>query len=156
MNKIYNTFSLLLILFLFKSSIFAHMYEHKGIEILHPWATVSDGKGNANAYITISNNTNKDIKLENIIIKETNMIMLMEGNKMTDSILIPANSIRSIDDFYIMLHKLKNEFFEGDNFSAKLVFSSNIEIDIKFVVGEGSTLTDDSEKNNTHEDHKHH
>ena len=124
----------------------------KGIEILHPWSTESDNDGNANAFITISNNTDNEISLIKLNTEISNMYMLMNNDKIVKKLIIPAQSIRSIDDFYIMFHGIKNKLKIGNVFPAKLIFSGGIEIDIKFVVGETTTL-DEAEKSM---DHKHH
>jgi len=145
--------TIILILLLTTKNLFAHMYEHMGIEILHPWATSSDSDGNSIAYLTISNNTNSEVVLEKFITDVSDMTMFMSDNKMVKSLKIPANSIRSIDDFSIMLHGIKSKLIEGKAFKANLVFLSGMNINIKLVVGENTSL-DDAEKTMDHE-HKH-
>ena len=129
------------------------MYEEMGIEILHPWATESDNDGNAMAYLTISNNTDNEIALEKISTDTSSMIMFMKGGKVVKSLIIPPQSIRSIDDFSIMLHGIENKLIEGKSFPAKLIFSSGMIIDIKFVIGE-STPLDDAEEEMDHSNHQ--
>ena len=80
------------------------------------------------------------------------MHMFISNDKNVESISIPANSIRSMDDFNIMFHGIATHLKEGNAFPAKLIFSSGIEINIKFVVGETTSL-DDAEKKM---EHKHH
>ena len=71
---------------------------------------------------------------------------------MVKKLFIPAQSIRSIDDFYIMLHGINNKLKIGSAFSAKLFFSSGTEVDVKFVIGESTTL-DEAEQSKSHEHH---
>ena len=142
----------LLFVLLTSKNLFAHMYEHMGIEVLHPWATESDSKGNALAYLTISNNTNKELVLEKIITEVSNMTMFISNDELVNSIKIPANAIRSIDDFHIMFHNVKKELTEGHTINAKLEFSSGISMNIKLVIGENTSLEEAEESM----DHKHH
>ena len=146
-----KTFLFILILF-FTKNILAHMYEKDGLEILHPWSSESDEDGNANVYLTIANNTDKDIALSKISTDISSMYMIMNNEKMVKKILVPAQSIRSMDDFYIMFHGINNKLKIGSAFSAKLFFSSGTEIDVKFVIGESTTL-DEAEQSKNHEHH---
>ena len=149
-----NFLKKIIILFILLSTkyVSAHMYEHMGLEVLHPWATVSDDKGNATAYITISNNTDSEVTLVKFNTDISNMTMFMNDNKIVKDVKIPANSIRSTDDFSIMLHGIKNKLIEGNAFKAKLVFLSGMSINIKLVVGENTSL-DEVEKTMDHKQH---
>ena len=53
--------SILGLLFTFTSN--AHTYKKMDVEIIHPWCVATLSGGNSNAYITISNDSNKDIEL---------------------------------------------------------------------------------------------
>ena len=149
-----NLFIFYLIIFFifFVKLVNSHMYEVEGIEILHPWATETDSEGNAFAYITITNNTKDIIYLKKIETNISKMHMFISNDNSVKSISIPANSIRSIDDFSIMFHGIDTHLKEGSAFPAKLIFSSGVDINIKFVVGETTSL-DDAEKKM---EHKHH
>ena len=151
MNNIIKVTVFLFVLFLSKHS-FSHMYEVEGVEVLHPWSTESDNYGDANAYLTISNNTDKDISLTKISTEISSMYMIMSNEKMVKELIIPAQSIRSMDDFYIMLHGINKKLNIGNAFPAKLIFSSGKEINIKFVIGESTTL-DEAEEKMKHEHH---
>ena len=114
-------------IFLISRCLFSHMYEEKGIEVLHPWSTATDNDGNANAYITISNNTDKEISLIKLDTEISDVYMLMNNEKMVKKLIIPAQSIRSIDDFYIMFHGIKNldlaiRFFSINDFVNPMTF----------------------------------
>ena len=150
-NYITKVFIFIFILFVTKN-LLAHMYEKNGLEILHPWSTESDDDGNANAYLTIANNTDQEISLLKISTEISNMYMIMNNDKMVKKLIIPAQSIRSIDDFYIMFHGIKKKLNNGGVFSAKLFFSSDVDIKIKFVVGESTSL-DEAEQSMEHEHH---
>ena len=151
MKNIIKLIVFLFVLFLSKHC-FSHMYEVEGVEILHPWSTESDDNGNANVYLTIANNTDTDISLTKISTEISSMYMIMSNEKMVKELIIPAQSIRSMDDFYVMLHGINKKLNIGNAFPAKLIFSSGMEIDIKFVIGESTTL-DEAEESMKHEHH---
>ena len=151
MNNIFKIISFILILVV-NSTLYSHMYEKEGLEILHPWSSASTD-GNANAYLTISNNTNDEIALVKVITKVSDMTMIMSNKKMIKQLIVPPNSIRSSDDFHIMLHNIENKLIHGNAFPAKLIFSSGLEIKIKFVIGETTSLDEAEDKADHHQHH---
>ena len=151
MKKIF-IFYLIIFFIFFVKLVNSHMYEVEGVEILHPWSTESDDNGNANVYLTIANNTDTDISLTKISTKISSMYMIMSNEKMVKELIIPAQSIRSMDDFYVMLHGINKKLNIGNAFPAKLIFSSGMKIDIKFVIGESTSL-DEAEESMKHEHH---
>ena len=87
------------------------MYEVEGVEILHPWSTESDSDGNANAYLTISNNTDKDISLTKISTEISSMYMIMSNEKMVKRLII-------IHFYYLQFyyHTLVHKFYDHKKF----------------------------------------
>ena len=135
---------------------YAHTYKKMNVEIIHPWCSAGVKGDNTVCYITISNDSDKDIELKDIDSDSIHHIMLMKNGKSVDKILIKGNGgIRGEDDFSIMLHGLKHDLITGGNSPAILKFSSGMTIDIKFVIGENTTLDEGSGMDNTQEHHDH-
>ena len=146
--------SILGLLFTFTSN--AHTYKKMDVEIIHPWCVATLSGGNSNAYITISNDSNKDIELIGISSDFIKHIMLMKNGKSIEKISISADGgIRGEDDFSIMFHSSKKDLVSGENIPAILKFSSGMTIDIKFVIGENTTLDEKENTENTQEHHDH-
>ena len=51
---------------LFTLTSYAHTYKKMNVEIIHPWCVATLSGGSSNAYITISNDSDKDIELVEI------------------------------------------------------------------------------------------
>ena len=135
---------------------YGHTYKKMNVEIIHPWCSAGVKGDNTVCYITISNDSDKDIELKDIDSDSIHHIMLMKNGKSVDKILIKGNGgIRGEDDFSIMLHGLKHDLITGGNSPAILKFSSGMTIDIKFVIGENTTLDEGSGMDNTQEHHDH-
>ena len=74
------------------------------------------------------------------------MTMIMSNKKIIKQLIVPPNSIRSRDDFHFTLHNIENKLIHGNAFPAKLIFSSGLEIKIKFVIGETTSLDEAEDK----------
>ena len=138
---------------------YSHTYNKDGLEIIHPWCESALSGENSTAYLTISNDSETDISLIGISSEYIHHIMLMKDDKSVDNIIIPGNGgIRGEDDFSVMFHGLKDDLVAGENIPAVLEFSSGMVIDIKFVIGENTTLDEDQDMNDSkeHHDHSHH
>ena len=141
---------------LFTLTSYAHTYKKMNVEIIHPWCAATLSGGNSNAYITISNDSDKDIELVGISSDFIQHIMFMKNGKSVDKITISADGgIRGEDDFSIMFHGSKKDLVSGENIPAILKFSSGMTIDIKFVIGENTTLDEKENTENTQENHDH-
>ena len=160
MIRNYNNISFKLILltflgFLISLQTHAHTYEKMGIEIIHPWCAEGISNKNSMANITIANNTKNNIGLTSIKSDTIGHIMLMKDNKPVDKIIIPGEGIRGEDDFKIMFYSLKEDLKIGDNIDAFLIFSTGMEIKIKFVVGQNSMLDKEENIKKAEDQHQH-
>ena len=141
---------------LFSLNSYAHTYKKMDVEIIHPWCVANLNGSNTNAYITISNDSNKDVELVGISSDFVQHIMLIKNGKSINKIAISGDGgIRGEDDFSIMFHGLKKDLVTGENIPAILKFASGMTIDIKFVIGENTTLDEKENEDNTQEHHDH-
>ena len=133
----------------------SHTYESMGIEVIHPWCKEGLKGDNSSANITISNETNKNIDLISIKSDDISHIMFIKHEKSVNKITIPSQGIRGEDDFSIMLHGVKRDLTKGNHINAILLFSSGMEMKIKFVIGQ-DTMLDEEDKSEDQHKHEHH
>ena len=143
-------------IFILSTKVNSHTYEKMGIEIIHPWCSPSKKEGNSICNLTIANNTENPISLTNIHSNDIGHIMIMKNDNPAEKIVIPANGIRTTDDFSLMLHGTKKDLIKGENSSANLEFDNGMTINIRFVIGEDTMLIDNKKNDKKHSDHGNH
>ena len=156
-NLKYSNLLLVLILSVFYTlTSNAHTYKNMNVEIIHPWCYAASVGDNSMASLTISNDSDNDIELIGISSDLINHIMIMKDGKSVDKITVSKNGgIRGEDDFQVMFHGLKRSLVSGESIPAKLEFSSGMNINIKFVIGENTMLDEGEDMNETQEHHDH-
>ena len=140
----------ILIFYLFVSYVSAHDYEKENIKIVHPvMKMISSKSKNAAGYLEIINNSSNNIVLKKVevdfakitdIHEIINVDNVYKMRPLKNGLVINASEAVKLKpkSTHVMFIGLKKEYFDEDMLNAKLVFTEDFFINIKFKVEIGS------------------
>ena len=142
---------LIILIYLFFSVSFSHEYKKNGIEVIHPVLKMVSSNGKMGAgYLKIKNNTKKKVSLVSIdskIAKKQEIHeVLLENNtyKMRPIkkglIILPGKElVLKSKSYHIMFFDIYEAHETDEMLDAKLNFSDNLIINVKFKVLVGNS-----------------
>ena len=136
--------------YLFISYVSAHDYEKENIKVVHPvMKMVSSKSKNAAGYLEIINNSSNNIVLKKVevdfakitdIHEIINVDNVYKMRPLKNGLVINASEAVKLKpkSTHVMFIGLKKEYFDEEMLNARLVFTEDFFINIKFKVEIGS------------------